>query len=509
MTSAIPAPTRTTADHLIPKAVSMSQFDRSRFLDESVPTQLWVAGQWIPSADAATFEVVDPATEEVLAEVADAHPDDGIRALEAAVAVAPEWAATAPRARADLLTAAFDRVAELRDEFALLISLEMGKPVTEALGEVAYGAEFLRWFAEEAVRINGRVTRAPSGNGRIVVTREPIGPVLAITPWNFPLAMGTRKIAPALAAGCPIILKPAEQTPLTTLLLAKVFSEVGVPDGVLSVLPTSRAADLTAPLLSDNRLRKVTFTGSTATGRRLMAQAATSVMTSSMELGGNAPFIVFDDADIDAAVDGAMAAKMRNGGQACTAANRIYVEERVRAEFTAKFTACMSATTMGPGTGENVHLGPLISAQQRSAVAALVDDAVTRGAVATLGGEPDAGPGYFYPATVLTDVPEDARVLSEEIFGPIAAIVGFGSEEQAIALANRSEYGLAAYIYTEGLERAWRVSDALHAGMVGVNRGIISDVAAPFGGIKESGLGREGGSEGIVDYLETKYLAFR
>ncbi|MFF3182163.1 MULTISPECIES: NAD-dependent succinate-semialdehyde dehydrogenase [Rhodococcus] len=482
--------------------------DRTSLL-ASVPTSLCIAGQWLPAADASTFDVVDPATEQVLATVANAQPEDGRRALDAAVAVADEWAGTAPRIRAELLNAAWERVTELRDQFALLICLEMGKPLAEAYGEVDYGADFLRWFAEEAVRINGRITRSPSGNGRILVTKTPVGPVLAITPWNFPLAMGTRKIAPALAAGCPVILKPAEETPLTMLLLAKVFADVGLPAGVLSVLPTRSAAELTAPMFSDARLRKVTFTGSTAVGKRLLAQAAGSVMTSSMELGGNAPFIVFDDADIDAAVEGAMAAKMRNGGEACTAANRIYVDNRVRAEFTEKLSARMAAVTIGPGTESGVQLGPLISDKQRSTVTALVDDALSKGATATVGGKSVEGPGYFYAATVLAEVPPTAQLLKEEIFGPVAAIVGFDGEEQGIQLANDTEYGLAAYIYTEGLERAWRVSDALHAGMIGVNRGIISDVAAPFGGVKESGLGRESGSEGIEEYLEAKYVAFR
>jgi succinate-semialdehyde dehydrogenase/glutarate-semialdehyde dehydrogenase len=398
---------------------------------------------------------------------------------------------------------------ERRDDFALTMTLEMGKPLAESQGEVNYGGEFLRWFAEEAVRINGRYTQSPTGNGRILVTKQPVGPTLAITPWNFPLAMGTRKIGPALAAGCTMIVKPAAETPLTMLLLGQVFADAGLPAGVLSILPTTDAAGLTGPLLADPRLRKLTFTGSTGVGRKLLAQSAERVLRTSMELGGNAPFVVFDDADLDAAVDGAMAAKMRNMGEACTAANRIHVDNAVRAEFTEKLAARMAALSTGPGDQDGSQVGPLITAKQRATVDELVQDAVSKGATVATGGKPVEGEGFFYPPTVLADVSTDARLLREEIFGPVAAIIGFDGEQAGIDAANDTEYGLAAYVYTQGLDRALRVAEAVEAGMVGVNRGVISDVAAPFGGIKESGIGREAGSEGIEEYLETKYIALQ
>jgi len=385
----------------------------------------------------------------------------------------------------------------------------MGKPLAESQGEVNYGGEFLRWFAEEAVRINGRYTQSPTGTGRILVTKQPVGPTLAITPWNFPLAMGTRKIGPALAAGCTMIVKPAAETPLTMLLLGQVFADAGLPAGVLSILPTTDAAGLTGPLLADPRLRKLTFTGSTGVGRKLLAQSADRVLRTSMELGGNAPFVVFDDADLDAAVDGAMAAKMRNMGEACTAANRIHVDNAVRAEFTEKLAARMAALATGPGDQAGSQVGPLITAKQRATVDELVQDAVNKGATVATGGKPVEGEGFFYPPTVLADVSTDARLLREEIFGPVAAIIGFDGEQAGIDAANDTEYGLAAYVYTQGLDRALRVAEAVEAGMVGVNRGVISDVAAPFGGIKESGIGREAGSEGIEEYLETKYIALQ
>ena len=475
----------------------------------SLPTNLWIGGRQVPATDNRTFDVINPATGKVLAAVADAQPHDGARALNAAAAAQPGWAVTAPRERSQILRRAWELVMARRDQFALVMTLEMGKPLAESRGEVTYGGEFLRWFSEEAVRINGRVTPSPSGNGRIVVTKEPVGPTLAITPWNFPLAMGTRKIAPALAAGCTMVVKPAAETPLTMLLLGQIFTEAGLPDGVVSILPTSRAAALTTPMFDDPRLRKVTFTGSTGVGKSLLTQAAKRVLRTSMELGGNAPFVVFADADVDAAVDGAMAAKMRNGGEACTAANRIHVDNAVRTEFSQKLTARMEALKVGPGDLESTQLGPLVSRKQRASVAELVDDAVAKGAVVQTGGAAVPGDGYFYEPTVLTEVPATARILREEVFGPVAAIVGFDGEAEAIAAANATEFGLAAYIYTEGLERALRVSAALEAGMVGVNRGIISDVAAPFGGVKESGVGRESGSEGIEEYLEAKYIAFR
>jgi succinate-semialdehyde dehydrogenase/glutarate-semialdehyde dehydrogenase len=482
--------------------------DRATLL-ESMPTELWLGGLQVPASTGARFAVHDPATDAVLIEVADASPADGARALDEAVAVQSSWAATPARERAEILRRAWELVMERRDDFALTMTLEMGKPLAESQGEVNYGGEFLRWFAEEAVRINGRYTQSPTGNGRILVTKQPVGPTLAITPWNFPLAMGTRKIGPALAAGCTMIVKPAAETPLTMLLLGQVFADAGLPAGVLSILPTTDAAGLTGPLLADPRLRKLTFTGSTGVGRKLLAQSAERVLRTSMELGGNAPFVVFDDADLDAAVDGAMAAKMRNMGEACTAANRIHVDNAVRAEFTEKLAARMAALSTGPGDQDGSQVGPLITAKQRATVDELVQDAVSKGATVATGGKPVEGEGFFYPPTVLADVSTDARLLREEIFGPVAAIIGFDGEQAGIDAANDTEYGLAAYVYTQGLDRALRVAEAVEAGMVGVNRGVISDVAAPFGGIKESGIGREAGSEGIEEYLETKYIALQ
>ncbi|QOH59512.1 NAD-dependent succinate-semialdehyde dehydrogenase [Rhodococcus rhodochrous] len=473
----------------------------------AVPTGLWIDGTTRESCSGRRFDIVNPATGTVLTTVANGSVADARHALASAAEVQPAWAATAPRERSEILRRAWELVMERSEEFARLITLEMGKPLAESRGEVVYGAEFLRWFAEEAVRIGGRTATAPSGNGHIAVIKEPAGPALAITPWNFPLAMGTRKIGPALAAGCTIIVKPAEDTPLTMLLLAHVFAEAGLPRGVLSVLPTLDAPDVVDTLMKDRRLRKVSFTGSTAVGKKIIEQSADQILKSSMELGGNAPFIVFDDADIDAAVDGAMTAKMRNGGEACTAANRLLVHNSIREEFTRALCDRIAATTVGPGYEDNVTLGPLINAKQRNAVATLVDEAVTAGARVRTGGTPIDGPGYFYQPTVIDNVPAGARILSEEIFGPVAVITGFDTEAEVIASANDTDYGLAAYFYTQNLDRASRVARALEFGMVGVNRGIISDPAAPFGGIKQSGLGSEGGSEGIEEYLNTKYIA--
>ncbi|OZE73400.1 NAD-dependent succinate-semialdehyde dehydrogenase [Rhodococcus sp. 15-649-2-2] len=478
-------------------------------LISSLPTDLWLGGAQTPSASGARFAVLNPATGEELTTVADATAGDGITALDLAVAAQGAWAATPARERAEILRRAFDLLKQRADDFALLMTLEMGKSLAESRGEVNYGREFLRWFSEEAVRIGGRFTPAPAGNGRILVTKMPVGPVLAITPWNFPLAMGTRKIGPALAAGCTVIVKPAEDTPLTMLLLGQVFADAGLPDGVLSILPTSDAAAVTGPLMDDPRLRKVTFTGSTGVGKLLVRNAADRLLRTSMELGGNAPFIVFDDADIDAAVDGAMLAKMRNGGEACTAANRLYVANSVREEFTVKLTARIEALTVGAGDREGTDIGPLINDKQRRTVTALVDDAVAKGARVRTGGTAPDGPGFFYAPTVLDSIPADANLLQDEIFGPVAAIIGFDTEDEAVAAANDTRYGLVAYFYTESLDRALRVSAALDTGMVGVNRGAISDAAAPFGGVKESGFGREGGSEGIEEYLETKYIALQ
>ncbi|QII07092.1 NAD-dependent succinate-semialdehyde dehydrogenase [Rhodococcoides fascians A25f] len=478
-------------------------------LISSLPTDLWLGGTQTPSASGARFAVLNPATGEELTTVADATAGDGITALDLAVAAQGAWAATPARERAEILRRAFDLLQARAADFALLMTLEMGKSLAESRGEVNYGGEFLRWFSEEAVRIGGRFAPAPAGNGRILVTKMPVGPVLAITPWNFPLAMGTRKIGPALAAGCTVIVKPAEDTPLTMLLLGQVFADAGLPDGVLSILPASDAAAVTGPLMDDPRLRKVTFTGSTGVGKLLVRNAANRLLRTSMELGGNAPFIVFDDADIDAAVDGAMLAKMRNGGEACTAANRLYVANSVREEFTAKLTARIEALTVGAGDREGTDIGPLINDKQRGTVTALVDDAVAKGARVRTGGTAPDGPGFFYTPTVLDSIPADANLLQDEIFGPVAAIIGFDSEAEAVAAANNTRYGLVAYFFTENLDRALRVSEALDTGMVGVNRGAISDAAAPFGGVKESGFGREGGSEGIEEYLETKYIALQ
>jgi succinate-semialdehyde dehydrogenase/glutarate-semialdehyde dehydrogenase len=471
----------------------------------SVPTGLWIGGEEREAS--STFDVLNPATDEVLISIANATPQDGIAALDAAAAVQGEWAATAPRERGEILRSVFEAITARAEEFATLMTLEMGKVLSESMGEVKYGSEFFRWFAEEAVRIGGRYTKSPAGTGRIIVTKSAVGPCLAITPWNFPLAMGTRKIGPAMAAGCTMIIKPAQETPLTMLLLAKLMDEAGLPKGVLSILPTSKPGDLTTALIDDGRLRKLTFTGSTGVGKALAKQSADKLLRLSMELGGNAPFIVFDDADVDAAVDGALLAKMRNGGEACTASNRFHVANAVRAEFTEKLVKRMSEFKLGNGLEESSTLGPLINAKQVATVEDLVSDAVAKGATVAVGGVAPDGPGHFYPATVLDAVPADARIFKEEVFGPVAPVIGFDTEEEGIAAANDTEYGLAAYIYTQSLDRALRAAEAIEAGMVGVNRGVISDPAAPFGGIKESGFGREGGTEGIEEYLDTKYIA--
>ncbi|MGV0716035.1 NAD-dependent succinate-semialdehyde dehydrogenase [Mycolicibacterium sp. XJ662] len=471
----------------------------------SVPTGLWIGGEQRDGS--STFDVLDPSDDQVLASVANATPDDAIAALDVACGVQADWAATAPRERGEILRAVFEKITERADDIAALMTLEMGKVLPESMAEVKYGAEFFRWFAEEAVRIAGRYTPSPAGTGRVLVTKQPVGPCYAITPWNFPLAMGTRKIGPAFAAGCTMIVKPAQETPLTMLLLAKLMDEAGLPKGVLSVLPTQSAGPITEALIDDGRLRKLTFTGSTSVGKTLVKQSADKLLRTSMELGGNAPFVVFDDADVDAAVDGAILAKMRNGGEACTAANRFHVANAVREEFTEKLVKRMSEYTLGKGLDENSMLGPLINAKQVATVQELVSDAVERGATVALGGEAPGGPGNFYPATVLTDVPADARILKEEVFGPVAPITGFDTEDEGVAAANDTEYGLSAYIYTQSLDRALRVAESLESGIVGINRGVVSDPAAPFGGVKESGFGREGGFEGMDEYLEIKYIA--
>jgi succinate-semialdehyde dehydrogenase/glutarate-semialdehyde dehydrogenase len=485
--------------------MSVTTADEVRVL-ASVPKGILINGEWRDSSDGRTFDVIDPATSLVLATVADAAAADGMLALDAAAEAQANWAKTAPRYRAEILRAAFERVTELADDFAILMSLEMGKPVAEARGEVAYGAEFLRWFSEEASRVSGRYGIAPDGKMRILVHKRPVGPSLFITPWNFPLAMATRKISPAVAAGCTMVLKPAALTPLTALLFAHVMVEVGVPAGVLNVVQTTRAGEVTGPVIADERLRKLSFTGSTGVGRRLIADSAQSVLRVSMELGGNAPFLVFEDADVDKAVDGAMVAKLRNMGEACTAANRLIVHESIVDEFATKLAAKMSDLTIARGTTDGSQIGPMIDSKSRENIHAMVQNATTLGARVLTGGEMPQGEGYFYPPTVLVDVPREASVLHEEIFGPVAPIVSFKDEAEAVAIANDTEYGLVAYAYTSDLNRALRLSERLEVGMFGLNTGIVSNPAAPFGGVKASGLGREGGSEGIEEYLETVYI---
>jgi succinate-semialdehyde dehydrogenase/glutarate-semialdehyde dehydrogenase len=472
----------------------------------SVPTRLFIGGEWVEASGGATFEVTNPATDEVLASIADGTPADGERALAAAAGAQAEWRATEPRKRGEILRSAFELLTERADDFARLMTLEMGKALPEARGEVAYGAEFFRWFSEEAVRIHGRYSQAPAGNTRLITMKGPVGPTLMITPWNFPLAMGTRKIGPAIAAGCTMVVKPAHETPLTMLALTALLEEVGLPTGVLNVVTTTDSGGVCEPIIKDSRLRKLTFTGSTAVGKKLVAQASDQLLRVSMELGGNAPFIVFGDADLDAAVDGAMLAKMRNIGEACTSANRFLVHAAVAEEFAQKLAARMGAMKVGDGTEDGVEVGPLITEKARTGVHELVQDAVSAGATAVVGGAIPEGPGHFYPPTVLVDVPDTARVFREEIFGPVAPITTFDSEDEAVARANDTEYGLVAYVFTKGHARAIRVSEALEFGMVGLNTGIVSNPAAPFGGVKHSGFGREGGFEGIEEYLETKYV---
>jgi succinate-semialdehyde dehydrogenase/glutarate-semialdehyde dehydrogenase len=480
--------------------------ERENQLLASVPTGLLIGAEWRDASDGGVFEVEDPATGKVLASVADATSADALAALDAADKAQDSWARTAPRERSEILRRAFELVTARADDFALLMTMEMGKPLAEAKGEVAYGAEFLRWFAEEAVRDYGRYLTTPEGKNKILVQHKPVGPCLLITPWNFPLAMATRKVAPAIAAGCTMVLKPAKLTPLTSQLFAQVMVEAGLPAGVLNLLPSSNASGISGPLMKDSRLRKVSFTGSTPVGKRLLADAAENVLRTSMELGGNAPFIVFEDADLDKAVEGALAAKMRNMGEACTAANRFLVHETVADEFTANLAARMGGLKPGRGTEAGTTVGPLIDGSARNDVHALVLEAVASGATVAAGGGPVAGPGYFYQPTVLAGVPNDAKILRKEIFGPVAPVTTFSTEEQAIALANASEYGLAAYLYTRDHARMFRVAEQIEFGMVGFNAGVISNAAAPFGGVKQSGLGREGGSEGIAEYTTTQYI---
>ncbi|HEY2061631.1 MAG TPA: NAD-dependent succinate-semialdehyde dehydrogenase [Amycolatopsis sp.] len=473
----------------------------------AVDKELFIGGKWVPATGGRTFDVQDPSTGAVLCQVADATPEDGLAALDAAAESQAGWAAVAPRERGEILRRAYDKLIERRDQLALLMTLEMGKPLAEAAGEITYAAEFFRWFAEEAVRIDGGYAVAPNGVGRFLVTRQPVGPALLITPWNFPMAMGTRKIGPAVAAGCTMVIKPAAQTPLSMLALAAILAEAGLPEGVLNIVTTTDAGGVMEPLIRDGRARKLSFTGSTAVGRKLLEQCAEKVLRTSMELGGNAPFLVFEDADLDAAVEGAMQAKMRNIGEACTAANRFYVQRGVVEEFSRRLTERMQALPMGRGTEGGVVVGPLIDEAAVKKVTALVKDATERGARVLTGGAAVDGPGHFYPATVLTDVPAEARLAAEEIFGPVAPITPFDTEDEAVAKANNTEYGLVSYLYTSDVKRALRVSERLEAGMIGLNQGVVSNPAAPFGGIKQSGLGREGGTVGIDEFLETKYIA--
>jgi len=473
---------------------------------DSVQTKLLIGGTWREAGSGDRFEVHDPSSGATLTTCADATPDDGLAALAAAHAAQAGWAATAPRDRSEILRRAFEALVARADEFATLMSLEMGKTVAEARGEVTYAAEFFRWFAEEAVRIHGRYSVAPNGASRLLTMKQPVGPTLMITPWNFPLAMGTRKIGPAVAAGCTMVVKPAHETPLTMLLLAQVMQEAGLPDGVLNVVTTMHSGAVCEPIIRDERLRKLTFTGSTAVGKKLVEQSAEQLLRLSMELGGNAPFLVFEDADVDAAVEGAMLAKMRNIGEACTAANRFFVHESLAQEFSTKLAARMGALVVGKGTKKGVDVGPLITAKARDGVDELVKDAVARGASVLTGGAPVPGRGYFYQPTVLTDVADDSRCLREEIFGPVAPVSTFTDDADAVAKANGTEYGLVGYIYTNDQTRVIRVAEAMEFGMIGVNTGIVSNPAAPFGGVKQSGFGREGGFEGIDEYLETKYV---
>ncbi|GAT73852.1 NAD-dependent succinate-semialdehyde dehydrogenase [Microbacterium hydrocarbonoxydans] len=472
---------------------------------ESIPTGLFIGGEWIDGETGATFDVHDPSTGEVIRTIADATPGDGIRALDAAVAAQESWAATAPRVRSDILRRAFDLVQEHKEDIALLMTLEMGKPLAEARGEVGYGGEFLRWFSEEAVRIAGRYGLNPEGTGHMVVSQRPVGPSFFVTPWNFPFAMATRKIAPALAAGCTVVIKPPALTPLTTMFFTTLLEKAGLPAGVVNVVQTSRSSALSAPIIADPRLRKLSFTGSTEVGRKLIAQAAEGVLRVSMELGGNAPFVVFDDADLDKAVDGALLAKFRNIGQACTAANRFIVHKDVAEEFGRKVTERVQAMKIGRGTEEGVAIGPLIDGDAVAKAAELVGDAVDRGATLLTGGKALEGTGTFYEPTVLTDVVPGSAILREEIFGPVLAIATFETEDEAVRLANDTEYGLVSYVFTENLQRGQRMIDKLETGMMGLNVGVVSNAAAPFGGVKQSGVGREGGFEGIHEYLSTKY----
>jgi succinate-semialdehyde dehydrogenase/glutarate-semialdehyde dehydrogenase len=471
-----------------------------------VPTQLYIAGKWVDGHGSSNIAVEDPSTGKTLATIANANEVDALSALTAAANVQESWAKTPPRERSEILRRTFELVKARSEEFAMLISLEMGKPIAEARGEVTYGNEFLRWFSEEAVRITGRYGSSPEGTGRMLITQRPVGPAFAITPWNFPLAMATRKIGPAIAAGCTMVVKPAELTPLTTLLLAKTLEEAGLPAGVVNIITTSTSAATSAPIIADSRLRKITFTGSTAVGIKLLEQSAKQVLRTSMELGGNAPFLVFEDADIDAAVEGALVAKLRNIGQACTAANRFIIHESLASEFASKIAAKMDAMPLGRGLEPDTKIGPVINGKARQNLKRLVETTVSEGGTILTGGQSGEGEGYFFQPTVLVNVKPGSTILNEEIFGPIAPIVTFKDEDEAIRLANDTEYGLVSYAYTQDLKRGIRLIERLDTGMTGLNTGLVSNAAAPFGGVKQSGLGREGGLEGIHEYLETKYV---
>jgi succinate-semialdehyde dehydrogenase / glutarate-semialdehyde dehydrogenase len=485
----------------------MSIATQEQTVVDKVQKKLYIGGEWRDASGGATLEVIDPATEEPLCEVADGTPEDAMAALDAAVAKQAEWAATPPNERAGILWRAFEMLTERADELALLMTLEMGKPVSESKAEIVYAADFFRWFSGEALRIDGNYKQFANGTSRVLVMKQPVGPSLMITPWNFPMAMGTRKVGPAIAAGCAIVMKPAQQTPLSMLALGQILEEAGLPGGVFNILTTSSSGSTTGPLIEDGRLRKLSFTGSTEVGRRLIEASAKNVLKTSMELGGNAPFLIFDDADLDAAVAGALLAKMRNIGEACTSANRFHVADSVREEFSRRLAEKMGALKIGRGTEEDVKVGPLIDEPSREKVAELVQDALDKGATRVVGGEIPDGRGYFYEPTVLGDVPDDARVFHEEIFGPVAPVGAFASEEDAIARANDTEYGLVAYVFTRDIKRALRVCEGLETGMVGLNQGMVSNAGAPFGGVKQSGLGREGGKEGLEEFLETKYVA--
>jgi succinate-semialdehyde dehydrogenase/glutarate-semialdehyde dehydrogenase len=486
--------------------MSTQTTEEQRVID-NVNKQLFIGGEWRDATEGGTLAVEDPSTGESLCEVADAQPDDALAALEAASEAQADWAKYPPRQRGEILRSAFEMIMDRMDDLALLMTLEMGKPLADSQAEITYASEFFRWYSEQAVRINGSYSVSPDGNQRIVTMKQPVGPCLMITPWNFPMAMGTRKIGPAIAAGSTMIMKPAKQTPLSMLALAQILEEAGLPAGVLNVVVSSSSSDVIPHIISDPRLRKLTFTGSTPIGRQLMEQASERLLRVSMELGGNAPFLIFEDADLDDAVAGAMVAKMRNIGEACTAANRFHVAGSVADEFAEKLAEQMGQMKVARGTEEGAEVGPLIDEDQRSKVSELVDDALDKGAKALVGAEKIDGHGYFYRPTVLNDVPKEADLRYEEIFGPVAPVFSFDSEEDAVAAANDTEYGLVAYVYTSDLSRALRVIEGLEVGMVGLNQGMVSNAAAPFGGVKQSGFGREGGYEGIEEYLETKYVA--